>query len=418
MAKPTRALGALEVERAKPGSKQKHLFDGGGLFLVVTPSGGKWWRFKYRFAGKSKTISFGTYPEISLAQARERREEARKLLAVDIDPSADRKAVRAAKTELQANSFEAIAREWHGHMVEKKEWSDEHAATIMKRLTQDIFPWIGSKPITEVTAKEIKTILDRIRSRGVIETARRALTIMGQVYRYAMSIDRANYDISAGFRGYLPATSKTRKHMASVTDPKELAPLLRIIDGYQGSFVAQCALKLLPLVFVRPGELRHMEWAEVDLEAAEWNIPGHKMKMRQPHLVPLSTQAVAILKELHPLTGTSKYVFPSTRSHFRCMSDNTINAAFRRMGLNSETITGHGFRATARTILDEVLQVRPDFIEHQLAHAVRDPNGRAYNRTAHLAERRKMMQLWADYLDGLKAGAKVLPLRKTEGSEQ
>jgi integrase len=203
--------------------------------------------------------------------------------------------------------------------------------------------------------------------------------------------------------------------MASVTDPKELAPLLRIIEGYEGGFVTQCALKLLPLLFVRPGELRHMEWSEIDLDAAEWNIPGPKMKMKQPHLVPLSTQAVAILKELQPLTGTSKYVFPSTRSRIRCMSDNTINAAFRRMGLDKETITGHGFRATARTILDEVLQVRVDFIEHQLAHAVKDPNGRAYNRTAHLAERRKMMQLWADYLGGLKAGANVIPFRKAEG---
>lgn len=405
------ALTDLQAKKAQPKSKTYKLTDGGGLYLQVTPSGGKRWRYKYRIDGIEKLLSLGVYPDISLADARERLKDARKLVAKGIDPSVERKAAKKAKAELQSNSFEGVAREWHKHMIGNKEWSAEHATTIMNRLEKDIFPWIGSTPISEVMAKDIKAILDRIRSRGIIETARRALTIMGQVYRYAIATDRANYDISAGFKSYLPATSKTRKHMASVTDPKELAPLLRIIDGYQGSFVTQCALKLLPLVFVRPGELRHMEWAELDLEAAEWNIPAPKMKMKQAHLVPLSCQAIEILKELKPLTGNSKYVFPSTRSFFRCMSDNTINAAFRRMGLDKETITGHGFRATARTILDEVLQVRTDFIEHQLAHTVRDPNGRAYNRTAHLAERRKMMQVWADYLDGLKVGAKVIPLR-------
>jgi integrase len=409
------ALADIQVRKAQPKEKPYKLTDGGGLYLQVTPSGGKWWRFKYRFDGKEKLLSLGVYPDISLAEARERRNEARNLVAKGVDPSAERKAEKEARAELQAHSFEGVSREWFKHMKSNKEWSSEHAKTILNRLEKDVFPWIGSEPITEVSAKEIKAILDRIRARGVIETARRALTIMGQVYRYAIATDRANYDISAGFKSYLPATSKTRKHMASVTDPKELAPLLRIIEGYEGGFVTQCALKLLPLLFVRPGELRHMEWSEIDLDAAEWNIPGPKMKMKQPHLVPLSTQAVAILKELQPLTGTSKYVFPSTRSRIRCMSDNTINAAFRRMGLDKETITGHGFRATARTILDEVLQVRVDFIEHQLAHAVKDPNGRAYNRTAHLAERRKMMQLWADYLGGLKAGANVIPFRKAEG---
>jgi integrase len=407
------ALTDIQVKTAKPKDKDYRLADGDGLYLQVTRNGGKWWRFRYLIGGKEKMLSFGTYPDISLAEARNRRHEARNLVANGIDPSAEKKAAKEAKAELHANSFEVIAREWHKHMQGKKEWSAEHATTIMNRLEQDIFPWIGSKPITEVAAKEIKAILDRIRSRGVIETARRALTIMGQVYRYAIMTDKAEYDISAGFKGYLPATSKTRKHMASVTDPKELAPLLRAIDAYQGGFVAQCGLKLLPLVFVRPGELRHMEWSEINFEAEEWNIPAAKMKMKADHLVPLSRQAIEILKELQPLTGNSKYAFPSTRSYSRCMSDNTINAAFRRMGFDGETITGHGFRATARTILDEVLHQRVDFIEHQLAHAVKDPNGRAYNRTAHLVERRKMMQIWADYLDGLKAGAKVIPLKRT-----
>lgn len=412
MAKKITPLGALEVERAKAGAKPKHLFDGGGLFLLVTPKGGKWWRFKYTYDGKSKTISFGTFPEISLAQARERREDARKFLAKGIDPSEDRKAIKAAKGELLANSFECIAREWHKKQVEDSAWTEEHAETIMTRMEKDIFPRIGRKPITEVTAKDIRAILDQVKERGAVDTARRCRTIASQVFVYAIGTDRAEYNIATSLSKHLPAVSKTRKHMASVTDPKELAPLLRAIDGYQGGFVAKCALQLLPLLFVRPGELRHMEWSEIDFDAEQWNIPAVKMKMKVAHLVPLSGNAIKILTALKPLTGNSKYVFPSTRSFDRCMSDNTINAAFRRMDFAGDTITGHGFRATARTILDEILGFRVDFIEHQLAHAVKDPNGRAYNRTAHLAERKKMMKVWAEYLDGLKAGAKVIPFKQ------
>ncbi|MBJ6749565.1 tyrosine-type recombinase/integrase [Geomonas anaerohicana] len=406
-------LSDLQIRKAQPKEKVYRLSDGEGLYLYVHPRGGKWWRFRYRFDGNEKLISFGVYPYITLADARERTYQAKCMVAKGIDPSQERKRAKEAKLERIANAFEAIAREWHKHMVGNQMWSADHAATVLTRLEKDVFPWIGTKPIAEVTAKEIKGILDRVRSRGIIETARRVRTILGQVYTYAIATDRANYDISAGFKGYLPPTSKTRKHMAAVTDPKELAPLLRAMDGYQGSLVAQSALKLLPMLFVRPGELRHMEWAEIDLEAGEWSIPASKMKMGLPHLVPLSRQAVAILEELKPLTGHGKYVFPSTRSFSRCMSDNTINASFRRMGFDGNTIVGHGFRATARTILDEVLNFRPDLIEHQLAHAVRDPNGRAYNRTAFLPQRKEMMQIWSDYLDGLKAGAKVLPFRKT-----
>jgi hypothetical protein len=272
MARVTQELSATAIDKAKPESKDKRLYDGKGLFLLITPKGGKWWRFKYSFSGKENTISFGTYPEISLKDARQRRDDARKLLANDIDPSTHRKQVKDDKEALKDNSFELIARDWHKKQVEDKAWTDDHAVTIMTRMEKDMFPWIGATVITEVTAKEIKTILDRVKSRGFIETARRCYTIMGQVYRHAIMIGKAQYDISAGFRGYLPAISKTRKHMASVTDPKELAPLLRAIDGYQGGFVTQCALKLLPLLFVRPGELRHMEWSEIDLESAEWNI--------------------------------------------------------------------------------------------------------------------------------------------------
>lgn len=404
-------LTDVKVRSKKPQSKEYKLFDGGGLFLLVTPTGGKLWRLKYKFGGKEGLLSLGSYPEVSLEKARTKRLEARKLLAEGVDPSVDRKATKAAKAEQQANSFEAVAREWHTKQKKDNAWTPDHAATILTRLEKDVFPWIGRKPVSEVTAKDIRTILDRVRSRGVVETARRVRTICSQVFTYAISTDRAQYDVAASLKKHLPPTSKTRKHMAAVTDPKELPPVLRALDGYQGGFVTQCAIKLLPILFVRPGELRHMEWPEINFDEKQWDIPGPKMKMKNPHIVPLPSQAIEILKELHPLTGHGRFVFPSVRSASRPMSDNTINAAFRRMGIDKETLTGHGFRATARTILDEVLQQRVDFIEHQLAHAVKDPNGRAYNRTAHLAERRKMMQLWADYLDGLKAGAKVIPLR-------
>lgn len=405
-------LTDIQVKTTKPKEKDYKLSDGGGMYLLVTATGGKLWRMKYRFDGKEKLLSFGAYPDLSLAEARNKRHDARNLLAHDIDPSVNKKTTSAARKELSANSFEAVGREWHKKQVDDKAWTTDHAATILTRMEKDMFPWIGKIPVTEILAKEIKAVLDRVKARGKIETARRCFTIMRQVYKYAIMTGKAQYDISAGFQGYLPAISQTREHMASVTDPKELAPLLRAIDGYQGGFVTQCALKLMPMLFVRPGELRHMEWSELDLDGAEWNIPASKMKMKTPHLVPLSLQVIEILTEIKPLTGNAKYVFPSTRSHDRPMSDNTINAAFRRMGFDSETITGHGFRATARTILDEVLSFRTDFIEHQLAHAVKDPNGRAYNRTAHLVERRKMMQTWADYLDGLKVGAKVIPFKQ------
>lgn len=276
-----------------------------------------------------------------------------------------------------------------------------------------MFPWLGARPIGDIKAPELLAALRRVESRGALETAHRIRTIAGQVFRYAVATGRAERDPSADLRGALPPTSK--KHHAAITDPQEVACLLRAIDGYQGGFVVKCALRLASLFFVRPGELRHAEWAEINFDAEQWNIPAERMKMKQSHIVPLSRQALDILRELQPLTGASRYVFPSGRSFARPMSNNAVNAALRRMGFEKDEMTGHGFRAIARTILDEVLQVRPDFIEHQLAHAVKDPNGRAYNRTAHLAERRKMMQLWSDYIDGLKAGARVLPFKRVEG---
>ena len=399
-------LSDTAIKNAKPGAKPLKLSDEKGLFLLLSPAGGKWWRLKYRFGGKEKLLSLGTYPEVSLKAAREKRDDARKLLAADVDPGENRKAVKAAKSERGANSFEVIGRVWFAK--NSPNWAENHGNRIIQRLERDIFPWIGGRPIADITAPELLAVLRRIEERGAVETAHRAHQNCGQVFRYAIATGRAERDPSPDLKGALPPVKE--KHHAAITDPKAIGELLRAIDGYQGHFVTKCALRLAPLFFVRPGELRKAEWAEFDLDKAEWNIPAERMKMREPHLVPLAVQAVATLRELHALTGSGRYVFPGARTNGRPMSDNAVLAALRRMGFAKDEMSGHGFRAMARTILDEVLQVRPDFIEHQLAHAVRDPNGRAYNRTAHLAERRKMMQQWADYLDKLKAGADVIPL--------
>ena len=402
-------LSDMKIQKAKSKDKNVTLFDGGGLFLMVTPTGGKLWRFKYRYDGKQKLLAFGTYPEISLLDARKRRDEARSQLAHGIDPGAVRKAQKQANTEA-TETFEIIAREWHERF--KSNWTTEYASKIMSRLEGDVFPYIGAKPIKEIKAPELLTVLRRVEARGTFELAHRIRTICGQVFRYAVATGRAERDPAADLRGALSPVKTINR--AAIIEPKKVGELLRAIDGYQGSFIVKCALKLAPLFFVRPGELRNAEWEEISFENAEWNIPASKMKMKEPHLVPLSQQAIDILKELKEYTGASRYVFPSGRTFDRPMSDNAILAALRRMGYAKDEMSGHGFRAMARTILDEVLQVRPDYIEHQLAHAVRDPNGRAYNRTAHLNERRKMMQTWADYLDELKFGAKVLPFRIKE----
>ena len=389
------------IKAAKPQTKPYKLADEKGMYLEVAPSGGKWWRLKYRFEGKEKRISLGTYPDVGLKEAREKREEARKLLAAGIDPGESRKAQKAAGTGDGLNSFEVVAREWFSR--QRATWVDSHADKILSRMERDLFPWLGKRPIASISAPELLTTLRRIEERGAVETAHRALQNCGQIFRYAIVTGRAERDPTPALRGALQPVKET--HYPAVTDPKKIGDLLRAMDDYEGTFVTKCALRLAPLVFVRPGELRKAEWSEISLDAAQWNIPAARMKMREPHLVPLSTQAVAILRELYALTGRGRYVFPGVRSNDRPMSDNTILGALRRMGFGKEEMTGHGFRAMSRTVLDEVLHVRPDYIEHQLAHSVRDPNGRAYNRTAHLAERTKMMQMWADYLDGLKGGA-------------
>ncbi len=398
-------LTDTKIRTVKPGEKTCRLYDERGLYLEVSPNGGKWWRLKYRFNGKEKRLSLGVYPDVSLKDARERRDDARKLVANGIDPSENRKAQKVANGG--GNCFEVVGREWFSK--HSSHWSKPHADRIIRRLEHDIFPWIGGKPIGSITVPELLSVIRRIENRGALETAHRALGNCSQVFRYAVATGRAERDPTGDLRGALPPARG--KNFAAVTDPKQVADMLRVMDGYEGSFIVRCALQLAPLVFVRPGELRKAEWKDIDLEAAEWRFMVTKTDTL--HIVPLSRQAVEILQELKPLTGRGKYVFPGARSNGRPMSDNAILAAMRRMGIDKEEMSGHGFRAMARTILDEVLGVRPDFIEHQLAHAVRDPNGRAYNRTAHLTERKQMMQDWADYLGKLKAGVKIIPIHQS-----
>ena len=393
------------VRNAKKREKPAKLSDERGLYLLVNAVG-KYWRFDYRFAGKRKTLALGVYPDVSLATARERRDEARRQLARDIDPSMARRIHRTAIVERAANSFEAVAREWHQRY--KRNWAESTAAGILRRLELDVFPWIGGRPIAEITPPELLAVLRRIESRGALETAHRVHQNSSQIFRYAVATGRAERDPAADLRGALPPVRA--KHHAAITDPKGVGPLLRAISGYGGSFVAKCALRLAPLVFVRPGELRQAEWAECDLDSAEWRIPAERMKMRTPHIVPLSTQAVAILREIHAVTGRGRYVFPGARSNARPMSENTVNAALRRLNYGSEQMTGHGFRSMASTLLNEAGWHR-DAIERQLAHAERDEVRAAYNYAEHLPERRRMMQAWSDYLSSLEAGAEVIPLR-------
>jgi integrase len=394
------------IKKCKPKDKAYRVFDSGGMYLEVSPAGGRWWRFKYRFDGKEKRLSLGTYPDVSLKAAREKLADFRKLLASGVDPGENRKATKAASADRSANSFEVVAREWYDKHANT--WAPNHSKRVKQLFERDLFPQIGSKPIISVTGPELLAVLRKIESREAVDTAHRARGYCGQIFRYAVATGRAERDPSADLRGALaPAVGS---HFAAVTEPKRVAELLRIMDGYDGSPVVKAALRLAPLVFVRPGELRTAQWADIDLDAAEWRFITSKTKT--PHIVPLSSQAIAILKELQPRTGEGRYVFPSARTNARPMSDNAVLAAFRRSGIETDEMSGHGFRAMARTILDEVLGFRADILEHQLAHAVRDPNGRAYNRTAHLTDRKKMMQEWADYLDKLKEDVKVIPFKQ------
>jgi integrase len=391
-------LTDTQVRQAKPSEKAQRLWDERGLYLEITPAGGKVWRFKYRINGKEKRIGLGRYPDTGLKEARERREEARKLVAGGVDPSMQRKAQKTAAELQAANSFEVVAREWF--LRYSSNWANSHSKTVLRRLEKDIFPWMGDRLVAEITAPELLAVIRNVESRGALETAHRELNICGQVFRYAVATGRAERDPSGDLRGALPPVQS--KHLAAITDPKRLGEILRIVDAYQGGLIVRCALRLAPMVFVRPGELRHARWADVDLEKGEWRYAVSKT--HTDHIVPLSTQAIAILKELHPLTGRREWVFPSGRSPLRPMSENAVLAALRSLGIEKEEMSGHGFRATARTLLDEELGVRVEIIEMQLAHRVKDVHGQAYNRTKFLNERRVMMQSWSDYLDSLKGG--------------
>ncbi|MFZ2451387.1 MAG: integrase arm-type DNA-binding domain-containing protein [Methylovulum miyakonense] len=402
-------LSDTAIKNAKPTpDKAYKLTDGKGMYLLVNPNGSKYFRYNYRFDGKRKTLALGIYPTTSLKEAREKRDNAKKQIDSGIDPAENKKAVKQSKADSGLNSFEVIAREWHEK--HKDQWSQSHETRAISLLKRDLFPWLGTKQIPDIKAPDLLSVLRRIEERGAVETSHRALQLCGQIFRYAIATGRADRDISPDLRGSLKPVKGG--HFAAITEPKEAAELLRAIDGYTGTFPVICALKLAPLLFVRPTELRTMQWQHIDLEAKEWRYLV--TKTQTPHIVPLCRQAVEILTELKPLTGHGQYTFPSARTPngSRAMSDVALLAALRRMGISKEEMTIHGFRALARTVLDEVLGFRPDFIEHQLAHAVRDPNGRTYNRTAHLPERHKMMQSWADYLDGLKIGAQVIPFKK------
>jgi len=410
MPRRTLPLTDMEIRKAKPTATQKTLFDGEGLHLLVTPSGGKLWRFKYRYFGKDKLMAFGSYPELSLEEARAMRLEARKLLTQDIDPLEFRKTNKALKKELLDNTFEMVAREWHHKFSTAGKWSSNHASDILRRLEKDIFPPIGNRPIAEIKPTELLEALERVASRGALDTAHRLRYHCGMIFRYAVVRDKAPRDITVELTGELPPV-KNGNH-AALVKPHEVKSLLIAIDEYQGSFIVKLALQLLPLFFCRPGELRAAEWSEFDFDKAIWDVPAERMKMKKPHFVPLSNQAISLLKSLQPLTGTGKYVFPSHRSPLRCMSDNAFNAALRRMGYTKEEMTAHGFRATADTMLQEQLKFPEKWIEIQLSHTTKAPNGTAYDRTSFLPERIKMMQKWADYLDSLKVTAKVIPLKK------
>jgi integrase len=391
-------LSDIAIRRAKPTDKSFKIADGGGMYLLVHPNGSKYWRLKYRFAGKEKTLALGIYPHISLSVARDKRDEAKKLLANGIDPGERKQAKKVEERQRSANTFEAVAREWHQKQATK--WAPKSSQRILRLLERNIFPAVGNSPIAQITAADFLIALQKIEARGNIETAHRAMQICGRIFRYAIATGRTQADLSLVLKGAL--TPVKEKHHASITDPKRIKDLLRALDGYSGSFITQQALRLAPLLFVRPGELRHAEWSEINFDTAEWRIAAGKMKMKAVHLVPLSTQALSILRDLQPHTGGGRYVFPGVRTPSRPMSENTVNAALRRLGYDKDEMTGHGFRSMASTILHE--QGWPhEAIERQLSHAERNKISAAYNYAEHLPKRREMMQAWADYLDSLKS---------------
>jgi len=395
-------LTATQVKSAKTQQRAYKLYDEKGMFLLVHQNGSKYWRLKYRFAGKEKVLALGVFPDVSLANAREKRDDARKRLSNDIDPGQSKRVDKLVRIQQSDDSFQAVATEWfYTKMCER---SKSHQDRTWRALEKDMFPQIGNRPVAQIHAPELLMVLRKIESRGAIETAHRAKQTAGQIFRYAVATGRAERDPSGDLKGALKNPSK--KHLAAITEPKEVGKLLLSLEAYLGTPTVKAALLLSPLLFVRPGELRHMEWTEINWEENRWEIPASKMKIKQPHIVPLCAQAIRILQEQQKLTGKGHYVFPSARGKSRPLSENGVRTALRTIGYGNDDMTPHGFRAMARTILDEVLNYRVDYIEHQLAHAVKDANGRAYNRTAHLEGRKDMMQGWANYLDNLKEQAR------------
>jgi integrase len=399
-------LKDVSVRNAKAGSRPRKLSDGGGLHVLIQPTGSKLWRLAYRFAGKQKTLALGVYPTVSLEEARRHRDEAKKLLARSIDPSVQRKADRHTSKDC---TFRAVADE----VIAKQEREGRAQATLGKRrwLLDFAFPAFGDRPIAEITARELLALLRQIEGRGLYETARRLRSTCGMVFRYAIATGRAERDPSMDLRGAL--TTPLVSHRATIVDPVDIGALLRAIDGFDGQPTTRAALRLAPYLFVRPGELRQAEWTELDLDGAVWSLPAKKMKMRRPHRVPLARQPLAILRELREITGGGRWLFPSVRTSARPISENTLNAALRRLGYGTEEMCVHGFRGMASTRLNEMGRWSPDAVERQLAHQEANAVRRAYTHNAEFwSERVLMMQAWADYLDGLREGGKVVPLIK------
>jgi integrase len=407
------ALTDKRVRQSKPREKPYNLYDAGGLYLTVAPTGGKWWRLKYRHAGKEKRIGLGTYPEVTLAAARAARDAARHEVHAGKDPGLTRRKEAMRQKVAAGNTFDAVAREWLA--VKNSGWVASQQTKERRRLELHAFPWIGKTPIADLTAANIRPLLDRLVKRGTVDMAHRLRQQISSVFQYAGRDDRVSRDPAANLAGLLP--EHLQRSYSSLTAPEDVGQLLRAIEGFKGQFATACALRLAPLLFVRPGELRAAEWAEINLETAEWRIPATRRKLRKkfkedptvpPHVVPLQKQALDTLRELHALTGHGKYLFPGARDAKRPMSNVTINAALRRLGYDGETMTAHGFRHMASTLLNE-LGWNPDAIERQLSHKGHGVRA-VYNKAEYMAERKKMMQAWADYLDGLRSGATVTPI--------
>lgn len=395
------------VRAAKPAEKPYKLSDGGWLFLLVSPSGKKHWRIAYRFGGREKLLSLGEYPSVSIRQAREARDTAKSLLRQGQDPSHARRLDKIAQATSIATTFRAVSEEY----LARQAAEDRAPKTLEKNrwLLEQAWPHIGDRPVSAIKPAEVLVVLQGIEKRGRLETARRLRAVIGAVFRFAIATARAENDPTVPLRGALRAPKVT--HRAAITDPAALGALLRALDGFDGQPTTVAALRLLPLLFSRPGELRQARWSEVSFEEAVWSIPAARTKMRRDHMVPLPEQALAILRDLHEITGQGELLFPSVRSVRRPLSDNTLNAALRRMGYGKDQVTAHGFRATASTLLNESGRFSPDAIERALAHQDPDPVRRAYARGSYWDERVQMAQWWADYLDGLRDGGNVVPMR-------